>query len=121
LHQFVEGGALRARSLEFQLKPKRAKQLGDFGKAQFPGASVFQRVERSPADAGLARKRSLAEFERFAPLGDLAADGDQVKHCAQYISHQGYLQGYLPKVLGSWRVAQAVKEWDDRTQKGRGP
>jgi hypothetical protein len=62
--------------------PSAASSLVSFGKAQFPGASVFKRVERGAADARLARERGLAEFERFAALGDLAAYGDQVQHNA---------------------------------------
>jgi hypothetical protein len=69
LHQFVEGGALRACRLELQLKPERGKQLVSFGKAQLAGASVFKRVERArltPALRASAVWLSLSVLRRSA-------------------------------------------------------
>ena len=80
---------MRACGAQLQLQPERGKQFGDFGKAQLPGTSIFKRVERGATDARLARELSLAEFERFPALGDLAAYGDQ-RH-------------YMPSILAIFR------------------
>jgi len=76
LLEFVQSGPVRARSLELQLKAERGKQLAEFSEAQFAGTSVFEGVERSPTDAGLARERGLAKLELLAMLGYLAPYGD---------------------------------------------
>jgi hypothetical protein len=59
LHQFVEGGAVRSRSLELQRKPKRGKQFGELCKTQLPSSCVFQGVERGATDTRLARERGF--------------------------------------------------------------
>jgi hypothetical protein len=76
LQEFVQSGPVRARGLKVQLKAEHGKQLGEFREAQLSGTSVFERFERSPADAGLASERDLAKLELLAALGDLGAYGD---------------------------------------------
>jgi hypothetical protein len=76
LQEFVQGGPVRARVLEFQLKTESGKQLGELCEAQLSGTSVFERIESSPTDAGLARERGLAQLELLAALGDMGAYGD---------------------------------------------
>jgi len=76
LLEFVQSGPVRIRGLELQFKAERGKELGDFCEAQLSGTSVFERVERSPTDAGVARERGLGKLELLAMLGYLSPYGD---------------------------------------------
>jgi hypothetical protein len=76
LLEFVQSRPVRTRGLELQLKAKRSKQLAEFSEAQLAGTSVFEGIERSPTDSGLARERGLAKLELLALLGYLGAYGE---------------------------------------------
>ncbi len=78
-------GRCELAACSFQLEAERGKQFGEFCEAQLSGASVFERIERSPTDARLARERGLAKLELLTVLGDTETYGDQVKHaCLVY-------------------------------------
>jgi hypothetical protein len=76
LLEFVQCGPVRTRGLQLQLKAESGKELGEFCEAQLSGTSVFERVERSPTYASLARERGLAQLELLAMLGYLGPYGD---------------------------------------------
>ncbi|HLG95509.1 MAG TPA: hypothetical protein VKX49_04265 [Bryobacteraceae bacterium] len=76
--EFIKSGPVRARDPKFQFKAEHGQDFGEFCEAQFPGASVFKRIERSPADAGLLCQRALAKFEVLAARGHLIANGPEV-------------------------------------------
>jgi hypothetical protein len=76
LLEFIQSGPVRTRGLQLQLKAERGKEIGDFCEAQLSGTSVFERVERCPTYAGLARERGLAQLELLAVLGYLCPYGD---------------------------------------------
>ncbi len=59
---------MRACRLQRQFKPKSREEPGNLGEAEFPGAPVFERVERRAADACLTRKRGLTQFQGFAAI-----------------------------------------------------
>jgi hypothetical protein len=74
--EFVQSGPVRACGLQVQFKAERGKQLGEFCEADLSGTAVFERIERSPTDARLARKCGLAKLELFSILGNVGAYGD---------------------------------------------
>jgi hypothetical protein len=76
LLEFVQRGPVRPRGLQLQFKAERSKKLAEFSEAQLAGTSVFERVERGPTDASLARERGLAKLELLAMLGYLSPNGD---------------------------------------------
>jgi hypothetical protein len=76
LQELVQSGPIRAGVLEFQLEAESGKELGEFSEAQLAATSVFEGVERSPADAGLVREPGLAKLQLLAMLGYLSSYGD---------------------------------------------
>lgn len=80
LKELVQGGALRVRRCELQLKAQRGKELRDFRKAKFRSATVFERIEGGTTDPRLLRKRSLGKLQGLAPPGDALAYRSEVEH-----------------------------------------
>jgi hypothetical protein len=76
LLEFVQSGPVRIRSLQLQFKAERSKKLAEFSETQLAATSVFEGIERSPTDPGLARERGLAQLELLAMLGYLGPNGD---------------------------------------------
>jgi hypothetical protein len=76
LEEFVQGGPVRACCLQIQLEADCGKQLGEFCETQLSGTSIFEGIDRSPANPRLAREHGLAELELLALLGYSATYGD---------------------------------------------
>lgn len=62
LQQVLQRRSLRSGSLEREFQASRRKQPGNFRKAQFPGATILNRVERGAANSRFAREFGLSEL-----------------------------------------------------------
>jgi hypothetical protein len=72
LLEFVQSGPIRTGVLKFQLKVDSGEEPGKFCESQLAGTSIFEGIECSPTDAGLARQLGLAELELLAMFGYLS-------------------------------------------------
>src|ERR1017187_5716036 len=59
--EFIEGRPSRACFLQFQLKPKGGKNIGNLGISQFAQSPVLQRIERRETNLGFLCKCRLRQ------------------------------------------------------------